>query len=111
MRAWRLTDADWNSWPGGLDDAQVLAQAAGLGLAGIELGVYDAAVQLAPDRLAALAAGPVPVTAVLLSLPADDWPEGALGGDVERLHGQVKACAQACRELGLPVLGVWPGAD
>ena len=111
MRAWRLTDADWNSWPGGLDDAQVLAQAAGLGLAGIELGVYDAAVQLAPDRLAALAAGPVPVTAVLLSLPAEDWPEGALGGDVERLHGQVKACAQACRELGLPVLGVWPGAD
>lgn len=111
MRTWRLTDADWNSWPAGVRDAQVLEQAAALGLAGVELGVYDAAVELAPARLAALAAGPVPVTAVLLSLPADDWPDGALAGDVERLHGQVKACADSCRDLGLAVLGLWPGAD
>ena len=111
MRTWRLTDADWNSWPGGLTDAQTCEQAAGLGLVGLELGVYDAAVELAPARLAALSAGPIPVTAVLLSLPADDWPDGALAGDVERLHGQVKAGAQSCRDLGLPVLGLWPGAD
>ena len=83
-RAWRLTDADWNSWPDGLSDTETLDQVADLGLAGVELGVYDAAVELAPDRLAALAAGPVPVTALLLSLPAERWPDGALSGDVDR---------------------------
>ena len=110
-RAWRLTDADWNSWPDGLSDTETLDQIADLGLVGVELGVYDAAVELAPDRLAALAAGPVPVTALLLSLPADRWSDGALSGDVDRLVEQVQACASVCRSLGLTVLGLWPGAD
>ena len=110
-RAWRLTDADWNSWPDGLSDIETLTQIADLGLAGVELGVYDAAVELAPDRLAVLAAGPVPVTALLLSLPAERWSDGALSGDVDRLVEQVQACASVCRSLGLTVLGLWPGAD
>ena len=112
---WRLTDADWNSWVDGLTDGQVLAQAADLRLEGVELGVYDAAVELSADRLAALAEQSartgVPVAAVLLSLPAERWPDGALSGDVDRLVAQVRACAEACRALGLGVLGLWPGAD
>ena len=112
---WRLTDADWNSWPDGLSDAQLWEQTAALQLDGIELGVYDSAVELAPERLRALAGlaerTGVPVTAVLLSLPAPRWPHGALSGEVDRLLTQVQACAQACRELGLDVLGLWPGAD
>ena len=120
MRGWRLTDADWNSWPDGLTDAQIFAQAASLGLQGIELGVYDAAIELAPARLAALAAltaqTGVPVTGILLSLPVERWPGGALSGEspsgeLERLLDQVTQCATVCRALGLPVLGLWPGAD
>ena len=112
---WRLTDADWNSWPDGLDDAAVVEQAAGLDLAGVELGVYDAAVELSPSRLAHLdrqvRRTGVPVSAVLLSLPAARWPGGALTGEVDRLVEQVQACAEACRSLGLDVQGLWPGAD
>ena len=111
MRPWRLADADWNSWPDGLTDPQVFDQTAEFGLAGVELGVYDAAVELAPERLAVLARQAVPVVAVLLSLPEQRWPDGALSGDLDRLLGQVAACADACRALGLPVLGLWPGAD
>lgn len=117
--SWRLCDADWNSWPDGLlpgeGDAGVWRHVRGLRLDGVELGVYDAAVELAPQRLDSLrelqTRSGVPVAAVLLSLPADRWPGGALTGDVERLLQQVTACADACRALGLPVLGVWPGAD
>lgn len=109
---WRLADADWNSWPGGLSDVQVRRQAADLGLDGIEVGVYDAAVELAPQRVQALAAGSAaPVLAVLLSLPAQRWPGGALSGDLHRLLDQVRACAAVCAALGLDVLGLWPGAD
>lgn len=115
MSAWRLTDADWNSWPDGLDDAGLWAQTAELGLAGVELGVYDAAVELAPSRLVELArlvgSTGVPVSGVLLSLPAERWPEGALSGDVDRLVVQVAACARVCRSLGVGFLGLWPGAD
>lgn len=110
-RAWRLGDTDWNSWPDGLSDVETAAQAAGLGLAGLELGVYDAAVELAPARMAALAAAGVTVTGVLLSLPVERWPSGALSGELDRLLDQVRACADACRSLGIGVLGLWPGAD
>lgn len=112
---WRLTDADWNSWPDGLSDAELWQQTASLRIEGIELGVYDAAVELAPARLELLAAlaaqHDVPVAGVLLSLPVARWPGGALSGDVDRLVAQVAACAEVCRALGLPVLGLWPGAD
>lgn len=111
MRSWRLADADWNSWPDGLSDTQTAQQAANLGLAGLELGVYDAAVELAFSRLMALAAGPVPIVGVLLSLPAQRWPLGALSGELDRLLEQIVACAQVCRDLGIGVLGLWPGAD
>ena len=110
MSTWRLTDADWNSWPDGTRGPEHVRQTAALGLEGVELGVYDAAVELAPDRLAALP-GDVPVTDILLSLPVERWPGGALSGDVDRLVEQVRACADVCRSLGLPVLGLWPGAD
>jgi len=113
--SWQVTDADWNSWPEGLHDAAVFEQAAALGLAGVELGVYDAAVELSPARLAELervtSRTGVPVSAVLLSLPAERWPVGALTGEVDRLVAQVRACAEVCRSLGLGVLGLWPGAD
>ena len=108
--SWRLADTDWNSWPGGLSDAQTWAQTAALGLEGVEIGVYDAAVELAPQRLAALPGSP-PVTDLLLSLPAGRWPAGALTGDRDRLVDQVRACADVCRDLGLGVLGLWSGAD
>lgn len=115
MSPWRLADADWNSWPDGLTVPQIFARAAELHLDGIELGVYDAAVELAPQRLAELAAitadTGVPVSAALLSLPTARWPQGALSGEVDRLVGQVSACAAVCRELDLDVLGIWPGAD
>ena len=113
VTSWALCDADWNSWPDGLDDPAVWEQTSSLGLDGVELGVYDAAVELSParlDRLRALTAA-LPVRGVLLSLPAERWPGGALSGDVDRLVTQVAACADACRELGVGVLGLWPGAD
>lgn len=112
---WRLADADWNSWPGGLDDAAVWSQAADLRLDGVELGVYDAAVELRPSRLEALQGltvqTGVPVAGILLSLPVERWPDGALSGDVGRLVEQVRVCAEECRSFGLSVLGLWPGAD
>ena len=107
---WRLTDCDWNSWPDGLSQAEIARQSVDLGLEGLELGVYDAAVELSAARLAELPPD-VPVTDLLLSLTTDRWPTGALSGDVDRLVGQVTSCARVCRELGLSVLGVWPGAD
>jgi len=110
MTAWLLTDADWNSWPDGVSGPDHVRQTHQLGLAGVELGVYDAAIELAPERLDALPTI-VPVTDVLLSLPTQHWQAGALSGDVDRLVGQVRACAAACRDLGLTVLGLWPGAD
>lgn len=113
--AWRLADADWNSWPGGLDDAALWRQTADLHLDGVELGVYEAARELAPARLDALRQlaerTGVPVVGVLLSLPEPRWSGGALSGDLDRLLGEVRACADACRRLALPVLGLWPGAD
>lgn len=115
MSSWRLCDADWNSWLDDLTPAQIFQQTADLALQGIELGVYDAAVELAPARLAELAVAAaqtgVPVEGILLSLPAERWPKGALSGEVDRLVEQVRACAQVCRDRGLRVLGLWPGAD
>jgi len=113
--SWSLCDADWNHWPDGFGDDAVWPAVAAGGFAGVEVGVYDAAVELAPERRAARArlsaAYQLPVAAILLSLPAPRWPAGALNGDVPRLVSQVRACARACRELGLDTLGIWPGAD
>ncbi len=115
MTSWRLTDADWNAWPDGTSDALLWQQCEELGLEGVELGVYDADVELSASRLASLARlvsrYDVPVAGVLLSLPVDRWPRGALSGDIDRLLVQVAACARICDALGLHMLGVWPGAD
>lgn len=115
MSRWRLADTDWSSWPDGLTVAETFAQAAQLGLEGVELGVYDTAVELSPERLTELRrcsdASGVPVVGLLLSLPSERWPHGALSGNVDRLVEQVRGCATTCTALGLPVLGLWPGAD
>jgi sugar phosphate isomerase/epimerase len=114
-RRWRLADSDWNHWPDGLGDSDVWSMAAAHGLDGVEIGVYSAGTELASERmldLATLAARhQVPVAAVLLSLPADRWPQGALTGDPAAVGQQVFACARACRRFGLHTLGLWPGAD
>lgn len=114
-RRWRIADTDWNHWPQGLTDREVWAAAAAAGLDGIEIGVYSAGRELTPariDGLEALAAEhQVPVAGILLSLPAERWPDGALAGPAGAVAGQVVACALACARLGIPVLGLWPGAD
>ena len=117
MRAcpWQVCDADWNHWPDGLPDADIWAVVAGAGFDGVEVGVYSAAVELAPPRLeirTRLAAEHrLPVRAVLLSLPADRWPHGALTGPVELVAAEAGECAAGCARLGLDTLGLWPGAD
>lgn len=113
-----LSDADWNHWPDGWSDAQTWEFAAGAGLSGIEVGVYDVATELAParrdERRRLTDRWQVPVSAVLLSLPSARWPRGALTApddELAQLLVQVAGCAQVCAESGLPVLGLWPGAD
>lgn len=119
MSAWRLLGADWNHWPDGLDDLATWELLAGLGAAGVEVGVYVAAVELSPQRARARAEAAertgLPVASVLLSLPAARWPGGAFTHPDpavrDRLVAEVSACARAARQLGLSRLGIWPGAD
>lgn len=111
-----LLDADWNHWPNGLDPDATAAAARGLGCEGLELGVYDAAVELSPQRLDAWQAAArrhrQPVRRLLLSLPPSRWPHGALSqADASALLGQTREVAQVAVDLGHDVLGFWPGAD
>ncbi|MPZ66136.1 MAG: hypothetical protein GEU83_11690 [Pseudonocardiaceae bacterium] len=50
----RICQADWNHWPDAPSpaesDPRCWAACARLGVDAIEVGVYDAAVELAPDR-------------------------------------------------------------
>lgn len=114
---WRLCDADWNHWPDGLTDEAFFAQAAEAGYDGVELGVYRVDEQLPPERLARvrrLAADTgVPIAMLLYSLPVERWPYGALG-DPQAARALAREAVQLARisaELGLGVLGIWPGAD
>ncbi|MGH9183353.1 MAG: sugar phosphate isomerase/epimerase family protein [Acidimicrobiales bacterium] len=115
--SWRLCDADWNHWPDGLDDASVWAACAEAGFSGVELGVYRAADQLAPERVArvgALAARHrLPVAMVLLSLPPKRWPGGALSSEaaVPAVAAEAVATARVAAGWGVGTLGLWPGAD
>lgn len=115
MRSWLLADADWNHWPDGIADEESWPLMAAAGIAGVEVGVYAEATELsaarrrARDRLATRHG--LPVLAILLSLPAERWPAGALTGEPDRLAAEAVACARECVRLGLPVLGLWPGAD
>ncbi|MGI9120600.1 MAG: sugar phosphate isomerase/epimerase family protein [Acidimicrobiales bacterium] len=117
MRAWRLCDADWNHWPNGLDDSGVWAVVAEGGFDGVELGVYRAEDELAPERLEwvqALARSTgVPVAMLLLSLPAARWPERALSSPATatEVAAQALVTARTSVELGLGTMGLWPGAD
>jgi sugar phosphate isomerase/epimerase len=85
------------------------------GVEGVEVGVYDLASELSPERVAAWdalgARYGLPVVALLLSLPADRWPRGALTGEPEGVAAQVRGVAAICAQRALPVLGLWPGAD
>lgn len=114
-RRWRIADTDWNHWPQRLDERDIWAAAAAAGLDGIEIGVYSAGRELTAERLARLdqlaTEFGVPVAGILLSLPASRWPRGALTAEACAVAGEVLACAVACTRFGLPVLGLWPGAD
>lgn len=116
----RICQADWNHWPDAASpqaaDPGCWAACAELGVAGVEVGVYDAADELCTERERArdllVAEHGVPVASLLLSLPTERWPTGALtGDDLDRLLQQVTACAAAARGRGIDVLGCWPGAD
>jgi sugar phosphate isomerase/epimerase len=112
---WAVLDADWNHWPDGLSDEATVAAVAAAGFAGIEVGVYRAAEQLAPARLERLrvlgAVHGCPVSALLVSLPVERWPHGALVGDAHAVAFEVAAAARTAAGLGLHTLGVWPGGD
>ncbi len=116
----RICQADWNHWPDAASPAQAdpgcWAACAALGVAGVEVGVYDAAAELSAERERArdalAAEHGVPVASLLLSLPGERWPTGALtGDDLDRLLLQVTACAAVACGRGIDVLGLWPGAD
>ncbi|MGH8903208.1 MAG: sugar phosphate isomerase/epimerase family protein [Egibacteraceae bacterium] len=115
MRRWWLAGADWNHWPDGLGDEASWPVMASCGVEGVEVGVYDDGDEFAPERAALRARLAAEygllVVAVLLSLPADRWPGGALTGDPRAVAVQAVGCAQACADLGLSTLGLWPGAD
>ncbi|MGH8887686.1 MAG: sugar phosphate isomerase/epimerase family protein [Egibacteraceae bacterium] len=84
------------------------------GVEGVEVGVYDVAEELSPQRTALRAPAAeheLPVVAVLLSLPPRRWPGGALTRDPHAVAAQALGYARACADLGLSTLGLWPGAD
>ncbi len=117
MISWRLCDADWNHWPDGLDDAAVWATVTAAGFDGVELGVYQADEELAPERIERVRAlvdqADLPVAMLLLSLPAERWPKGALSSaeSAVRVADEARATAEAAADLGLATIGLWPGAD
>jgi sugar phosphate isomerase/epimerase len=116
VTAWRLCDADWNHWPDDLDDTTLWSTVAAAGFEGMELGVYRVADELAPERLSGVGrlvrVTGVPVAMLLLSLPADRWPDGALAGpEAEAVADEARATAEVAADLGLGTIGVWPGAD
>lgn len=114
---WQLCDADWNHWPDGLGDDGVWASATVGGFEGVELGVYRASDELRPERLEAVRrlaeASGVPVAMLLLSLPAQRWPDGALSSPAAapQVAAEARATARVAADLGLSTIGLWPGAD
>ncbi len=116
-RRWRISDADWNHWPDRLDDDAIWAAAVAGGLEGIELGVYRADDELAParlDRVRRLVEDTgVPVCMLLLSLPVERWPDGALcsSATAQRVADEAARTSEVAATFGLGTIGVWPGAD
>lgn len=112
-----LLAADWNHWPDGLSPAEIALTAATAGVDGLELGVYDTDVELAPDRLAEWRRlgeeHGVPVRMLLYSMTPERWPHGGLtsGTERDRLFEQIGALLEIASRLGLRTVGLWPGAD
>lgn len=112
-----LLAADWNHWPDGLSPGEIAAAAADAGVDGLELGVYDTAVELAPDRVAEWRSlgeqHGVPVRALLYSMPPERWPQGGLASEsaYARLYDQIEALLEIASCFGLRTVGLWPGAD
>lgn len=112
-----LLAADWNHWPDGLTRSAIAENAARLGLAGLELGVYDTGIELAKTRLDEWRRlgerYGVPVRMLLYSMPSDRWPDGGLGSLVARprLLREMDVLLGIASDLGLDAVGLWPGAD
>lgn len=85
------------------------------GVEGVEIGVYDVRAEVGWERVMGwdrlVAVHGLGVVALLLSLPVERWPSGALTGEPEGVAAQVRGLATVCAQRGLPVLGLWPGAD
>jgi sugar phosphate isomerase/epimerase len=113
----KVLAADWNHWPDELSPAEIAVAASTAGVAGLELGVYDTSVELAPQRLDEWRRlgeeHGVPVRMLLFSMPQDRWPTGGLTAESERdrLYEQVASLLQIGSMLGLETVGLWPGAD
>ncbi len=112
-----LLAADWNHWPDGLSPAEIAVTAAHAGVDGLELGVYDTEVELAPARLEEWRRlgeqHGVPVRMLLYSMPPERWPHGGLTSESDRgrLYEQIEALIEIASHLGLRTIGLWPGAD
>lgn len=112
-----LLAADWNHWPDGLEPAAIAQTAAGSGFDGLELGVYDTAVELADARLTEWRRlgeqYSVPVRMLLYSMPPERWPHGGLTNEPSRsrVYEQVEILLDTAARLGLDTIGLWPGAD
>lgn len=114
----KLLNADWNYWPEGHSAEAIWSSSSKLGFDGIELGVYDADVQLSAERVATYQSlaeqHDLPVGTVLFSMPPTRWPEGGLGDPTHAPQAIEQAVATArtgAEAFGCTVLGVWPGAD
>lgn len=112
-----LLSADWNHWPDDLSRAEIVETAARLGVAGLELGVYDTQVELAPDRIAEWnrlgSPQGVGIRALLYSMPPERWPGGGLAAPTsrQRFLEQMEEFLEIASNLGLRTVGLWPGAD
>ena len=114
---WPLLNADWSYWPEGISRAEIWDRCAELDFEGIELGVYSADEQLAPERIREYRwlqeRSSIDVRAVLFSLPPGRWPQGAFASREHAPQAVREAIEIGGRaaELGLRFLGIWPGAD
>jgi sugar phosphate isomerase/epimerase len=112
-----LLAADWNHWPDGLSPDEIVATAAGSGVDGVELGVYDTHVELAPSRMEQWRTlgqrHGVPVRMLLYSMPPERWPNGGLGSEMARgpIIEQTEQLVRIAAAIGLTTVGLWPGAD
>ena len=112
-----LLAADWNHWPDGLSPEAIVTTAARAGVDGLELGVYDTGIELAPSRIDQWQTlgreKGVPVRMLLFSMTANRWPDGGLGSETarRRLLEQVEELLAIAARIGHATVGLWPGAD